>query len=124
MESQFDDLETTTWRSGDLETTTRPSYMNIVPTRPFRPVYVAGLTAHWVRQPRPLRPPRCAPGGLLRPPGCDGLVSWGNGQLEVARSPFVLGEKLVVAGTWLEGETSWSNCSWETPSGEVSIMSR
>jgi hypothetical protein len=68
----------------------------------------------------PAPPVRSVPGRL----GDDGLVRWGNGHLEVARSPFLLGEKLVVAGTWLEGETSWSNCSWETPSGEVSVMSR
>ena len=54
------------------------------------------------------RPPK--PGHLRG----DGLLHWGDGRLDLARSPFLPGGELVVVA-WAGA----ASCSWTTPGGQV-----
>ena len=60
----------------------------------------------WAKEaPRPPRP------GVLRG---DGLLHWGDGRRDLARSPFLPGGELVLVA-W----AGVDSCSWTTPGGET-----
>jgi len=52
--------------------------------------------------------------------GKDDLLHWGNGNFNIARSQYVLGEELILIATVFSEEfEAWGSCEWKNTLGEI-----